>query len=143
MSFGRFGRVGYVAEAKVAEFAKSLEEGKLLGTRCTACGILEYPPRADCKNCLSSAVEWVELRDGCRLITYTEVHFAPPSFRDDVPYILGLAQLVDGPLVFAPLSRDVAVKDVRIGMELRLVPVTAGVRVFYELRRPEERGPLP
>jgi len=136
MSFGRFGKVSYVSETKLQDFMKYLEQGKIMGSRCKNCKRLYFPPRADC-DCMSGEPEWVEFSGKCRLITYTTVHFAPASFRYDVPYVLGVAQFEEGPTVFAPLSKDIQEGEIKPGMQLRLVPVKLlGDKIIYELRKP-------
>jgi len=137
MSFEKFGKISYVAETKIRDFMKYLEEGKVAGTRCKKCQKVHFPPRADCDSCLSSEMEWVELSGKCKLVTYTTVHFAPVSFRYDVPYTLAVAQLEEGPMVFAPLSKDIKENEVKVGMNLNLTPVNlVGGKVMYELRKP-------
>jgi uncharacterized OB-fold protein len=135
MSFGKFGKVSYVAETKLQDFIRYLEQGKIMGSKCKNCNRIYFPPRADC-DCMSGEPEWVELNSKCHLITYTTVHFAPASFRYDVPYILGVAQFEEGPTVFAPLSQDIKNEEIRIGMPLRLTPVILlGNKIIYELKK--------
>jgi len=136
MSFGKFGKVSYVSETKLQEFMKYLEQGKIKGSKCKNCNRVYFPPRADC-DCMSGEPEWIELRGNCRLITYTTVHFAPASFRYDVPYVLGVAQFEEGPTVFAPLNKEIKEEEIQIGMQLKLVPMKlAGDKIIYELRKP-------
>jgi len=135
MSFGRFGKVSYVAETKVHDFMRYLEQGKIMGSKCKNCKRVYFPPRADC-DCLSGETEWIELSGNCRLVTYTNVHFAPASFRYDAPYVLAVAQFEEGPTVFAPLSKDIGEEEIKIGMQLKLTPVKLlGDKVIYELRK--------
>ncbi len=136
MSFERFGKVSYTKETKVADFVPHLEEGKIMGTQCKTCGVLNFPPRADCANCLSSNVEWVQLSGKGKLITYTTAHFAPVGFEDDAPYTLALVELEEGPRVLAHLSKEITKEETKIGMTLELVPVSlAEGRISYELRK--------
>lgn len=136
MSFGRFGKVSYVAETKLQDFMKYLEQGKIMASKCKNCNRIYFPPRADC-DCMSGEIEWIELNGNCRLITYTVVHFAPASFRYDVPYVLAVAQFEEGPTVFAPLSKSVKQEEIKIGMQLKLVPMKLeGDKIVYELRKP-------
>ena len=138
MSFGKFGKISYVSETKLQEFEKSLEEGKIMGTKCT-CGRLYFPPRADC-DCMKGEMKWVELSGNCKLMTFTTLHFAPASFRYDAPYTLGVAQFDEGPSVLAPLSKEIKEDEIKIGMSLKLVPVELmGGRMIYELRKPESQ----
>ena len=137
MSFGKFGRVNYVAETKVHEFVKFLEQGKIMGSKCKNCQRVYFPPRADC-DCLSGETEWIQLSGNCKLITYTTLHFAPASFRYDVPYTLGVAQFDEGPTVFAQISKDIKPEEIKIGMKLKLVPtVLPGGKIIYELKAPK------
>lgn len=135
MSFGKFGKVNYVSETKMQDFVKFLEQGKIMGSRCKSCQRTYFPPRADC-DCLSGESEWIQLSGNCTLITYTTLHFAPAGFRNDVPYTLGVAQFEEGPTVFAPLSKDLKLDEIKIGMKLKLVPETLpDGKIIYELRR--------
>lgn len=136
MSFGRFGKVSYVSETKVADFVKHLEEGKIMATRCNRCGKLYFPPRADCPDDLSADMSWQELTGRCKLLTYTTAHFAPTGFQNDVPYTIALAQCEEGANVYALLSKDIDEKEVSIQMDLRVTPVKLpNRRVTYELRK--------
>lgn len=135
MSFGKFGKVNYVAETKEQEFVKFLEQGKIMGSKCKNCQRMYFPPRADCV-CLSGETEWIQLTGNCKLITYTTIHFAPVSFRNDAPYTLGIAQFEEGPTVFAPISKDIPNEEIKIGMKLKLEPVRlSDERIIYELKR--------
>jgi len=137
MSLEKFGKVNFVKEAKIRDFVKFLEDGKIAGTRCKKCKKLYFPPRADCESCLSNEMEWVTLSDKCKLITYTNVYFAPPRFRYDCPYLLALAQFAEGLRVFAPLSKEIKEEEIKIGMDLKLtVSKLIGDRIIYELRKP-------
>ena len=51
--------------SKTAKFWDELKEGKVYTTKCAKCGVLHFPPVADCGVCGSSGVDWVEL--DCRL----------------------------------------------------------------------------
>jgi len=134
MSFGKFGKVNYVAETKVHDFVKFLEQGKIMASKCKNCQRMYFPPRADC-DCLSGEPEWIELSGNCNLITFTTLHFAPASFRYDVPYALGVAQFDEGPTVFAPLSKEIKHEDIKVGMRLKLEPaILPGGKIVYELR---------
>jgi uncharacterized OB-fold protein len=134
VSFAKFGKASYVAETKVHEFVRFLEQGKIMGSKCKNCQRLYFPPRADC-DCMDGETEWIQLSGNCKLITYTTLHFAPPSFRYDVPYTLGVAQFDEGPTVFAPLSKYIKSEQIKIGMKLKLKPMKlSGDKIIYELR---------
>lgn len=134
MGFEKFGEISYITETKVADFVKYLEKDRIMGTRCKECGRLYFPPRADCAVCLSSSIEWIPLSGRGKLITYTTAYFAPAGF--EAPYTLALAELEEGLRVFTRMSRDVEEYEVKIGMNVRLVPVKLGdERITYVLRK--------
>jgi uncharacterized OB-fold protein len=137
MGFGKFGKVGYVSETKVADFVKYLWEGKIVATRCSRCGKLYFPPRADCPDDLSTDMTWKKLSGKCKLLTYTTAHFAPTGFQDDLPYTIALAQCEEDVKVYALLSKDINENKIHIGMDLRLTPLRLpNGRITYELKKP-------
>ena len=136
MSFGKFGKIGYVSETKVANFVEYLEQGKIMATRCSRCGKLYFPPRADCPDDLSTDMKWQQLSGRCKLLTYTTAHFAPSGFQDALPYTIALAQCEENVKVYALLSNDINEKEIRIGMDLRLTPLRLpNGRITYELKK--------
>jgi uncharacterized OB-fold protein len=136
LSFGKFGKIGFILETKVADFVKHLNEGKIMATKCKRCGKLYFPPRADCSVDLSTDVTWHQLSGKCKLLTYTTAYFAPTGFQDDVPYTIALAECEEGVKVYALLSKDMNEKEIRIGMELLITPVSLpNDRITYELRK--------
>jgi uncharacterized OB-fold protein len=135
MGFENFGTVSFTAEAKVADFITQLEAGRVMATRCRKCGGSYFPPKVDCPRCLSSDVEWFEIKDKGELASYTVVNYGPTGFENDAPYILALAEF-NGIQILARLSRDIEEKDIRVGMSLVIRPVKlAGNRIAYEFRR--------
>lgn len=135
MGFERFGKTGYISQAKITPFLSYLEKGELSATRCTKCGKTYFPPRADCANCESNIVEWIQIKGTGKLVTFTEVFFAPPQFQSETPYLLGVAELDSGLRVFAPISREVQRSDLKPGLALVLRPKHSGESVFYQLEK--------
>lgn len=88
-------------------------------------------------DCRTSEVEWVPIEGRARLITFTEVFFGPPAFEQSTPYILGLAEFDNGLRVFAPISRDLDRKELKMNLELVLKPRHSGAGVFYQLEKPD------
>jgi len=136
LGFEKFGQSGYLSQTKVAPLVSYLEKGVVAGTRCKNCGKLYFPPRVDCLDCRKSEVEWVPIDGKAKLITFTEVYFAPPAFEQSTPYILGLAEFDNGLRVFAPVSRDIDLEELKPDLELVLRPKQAGEGVFYQLEKP-------
>jgi len=136
MGFENFGTVSFTTEAKVADFITQLEAGKVMATRCRKCGGSYFPPKVDCPRCLSSDVEWFEIKSKGKLLSYTVVNYGPTGFENDAPYILALARFDEGIQVLARLSRDIAEKDIKVGMDLMVKPTkSADNRIAYEFRR--------
>ena len=135
MGFESFGTVSFTTEAKVADFMTHLEAGRVMATRCRKCGVSYFPPRADCPSCLSSDVEWFEIKGKGKLNSYTVVNYGPTGFEADAPYILALAEF-NGIQILARLSRDIKQSDIKIGMALMVSPVKLpDDRIAYEFRR--------
>ncbi len=135
MGFEKFGQVGYVSQSKVAPIVSYLEKGEIVATRCKECGTLCFPPRADCLKCRKSNVEWVPIDGKGKLITFTEVHFAPPAFQQGTPYLLGVAELDNGLRVFAPIIREFDRKELKPDVRIVLRPSRAGEGLFYQLEK--------
>jgi uncharacterized OB-fold protein len=134
MGFEKFGKISLTPETKVEQFANYLAEGKVMATRCKGCGTRSFPPRVDCSNCLASEVDWFEVKGPARLLTYTISNYGPTGFEDDVPYALAVAQLDEELKIFGRLSKDIKAEEIKIGMELKSVPVTlTNGQISYEL----------
>ncbi len=135
MGFENFGTVSFTAESKAAEFINYLEAGKVMATRCKQCGTSYFPPRVDCPSCLSSDVEWFEVKGEGKLRSYTKVNYGPSGFEADAPYTLALGEF-DGVQILARLSRDIEEKDIKVGMGLVVSPVKLpNNRLAYEFRQ--------
>lgn len=138
MGFEEFGKHWYVSQAKVALIVDFLKKGKLAGTKCLECGSLYFPPKADCPKCRGTKFDWVLLNQNCKLITFTEVFFAPPEFQKETPYLLGLAELEEGPRVFAPIDAGINRQYLKPSALLGLRPVANENGAFYQLEKREQ-----
>src|SRR3972149_2559177 len=73
-----------ISQTKVARFADDLAGGKNMATVCKKCGKKYYPPQADCPECMSSDMDWKELKGERTLRIFTRIyvppeHVAPPQ----------------------------------------------------------------
>lgn len=146
--FKWFGVVNLSPCTRVAAFAEHLRAGKLMASRCTACGQRSFPPRADCERCLSPDFEWLEISGRGRLLTWSRIDAAPAGFEAYAPYVVGMIELTDGGRALAWLGDSLSEDALRIDMELRLVPRlredVEEIRVDYLLELPavpEARAP--
>lgn len=136
MDFEKFGVVSYTTAAKVSPFVDYLAEGKFMTTQCAECKTIFYPPQMDCPVCLKSNIEWLAICSKGKLLSYTTAHYGPAGLEDKVPYTLGIVEFPEGIRVLAPISEDIASKDLRVGMELKIVTTKLGEnRVGFELVR--------
>jgi uncharacterized OB-fold protein len=138
MGFEKFGWVTFASQTRLVKFIDYLQDGKICGTKCKECGSLQFPPRAHCTRCLATSIEWKELSGDCTLITFTKVEAAPAAFTEQAPYLLGLAELAEGPKVFAGIDRRLSEESITIGMKLRLKTLKLpNANLSYMLTRPE------
>ncbi len=56
------------------QFFDGMKEGKIIASRCPACGRVYLPPRMICERCFVKADEWVELLDTGTVQSFTEAH---------------------------------------------------------------------
>ena len=133
MGFEKFGKFGYVSQTKILPMLALLEKNKIPATKCGKCETVSFPPRADCPKCRSNAAEWITIDGSAKLVTFTQVYFAPPQFQQNTPYMLGVAELSNGLRVFAPISSEVDGSSLKPGLNLVLRPVQAGGGLYYQL----------
>ena len=138
--FKWFGKVNFTPYTKVSDFAQHLRDGHLMASRCKSCGAASFPPRADCEACMSDAFEFFEVSGKGKLHTFTKIVSAPTGFEDVVPYTVGVVDLDDGGKALAWFGETIGEDDIRIGMELQVVPrifeELEDIKVYYSLERP-------
>jgi uncharacterized OB-fold protein len=116
--FKKFGTVSFTSITKTNDFIDYLQEAKVMGTRCKDCGLVFFPPRADCYHCLAGNMQWFEITGKGKLITYSKLEFAPIGFQDDVPYSVALLDYGDYK-VFGRIASGLAEEEIQIGMEMK------------------------
>ena len=121
----KFGHVSYEETYPiVSKFAKNLQDGKIVGNRCTNCSKLFLPPRNGCNKCFSTELEDVEIGNEAVLTAFTVIHFAPESFSDKAPYIAAIGKFNEGVSLLAHLVGVTSMPQV--GMKMKLVPQELG-----------------
>ena len=115
--FKKFGTVSFTGITKVNDFISHLENGQVKGTRCNDCGLVFFPPRADCYSCLTDNMEWFEINGKGLLVTYSRLEFAPVGFQDDVPYCIALLDYGDFK-VFGRIDTGLEDDEIKVGMEM-------------------------
>jgi uncharacterized OB-fold protein len=118
--FKKFGTVSFTEVTQVNDFVDYLEQGKVMGTRCTECEQVFFPPRADCFNCSSSSTEWFEISGTGKLITHSKLKFAPIGFEGDLPYSIAVLDYGDYK-VFGRISGSLSDEEIELGMDMKTV----------------------
>jgi len=108
--------------------AHALETGSdgaphLLGSRCTDCETIVFPPVEVCPDCMSENVERRRIADRGMLYSWSVVHVAPRGWT--VPYIAAYVDLPDGVRVFAHLVEADSAK-LSMDMKVKLCMATLG-----------------
>jgi uncharacterized protein len=116
--FKKFGTVSFTSISKVNDFIDYMEKGKVMYTRCKDCGLVFFPPRADCYQCLTSNMEWLEVSGNGKLISYSKLEYAPVGFEDDLPYSIALLDYGDYK-VFGRIASDIPDEKIQVGMEMK------------------------
>jgi uncharacterized OB-fold protein len=103
------------------------DDPQLIGSRCSACGIVTFPAQDSCPRCASTGMAERRLPRRGRLWAWTTQEFPPPSppfaGASDaafVPYGVGYVELGEEVKVEARLTRT---DGLRIGMDMELVLV--------------------
>jgi len=90
-------------ETTIKNYFALINEGKLCAAQCSSCNELALPPRLFCANCNSKTTNWTELSGEGTLSSFTVIHIAGTTYADDVPYIVAIVELKEGPSVCARL----------------------------------------
>lgn len=117
---------------KIAKFWDELKAGKVYATKCKNCGMLHFPPVADCGKCGASEMEWSILNGEGEVVTFTQVFAKPASFSEEPDYIVAIGRLNEGIKVLAWLT-GIKREDVKVGLKVKLVAKDfSDGRVSYE-----------
>jgi uncharacterized protein len=109
-------------------------DGTLLIQQCPACGNRQHYPRALCTRC-GAEPEWLEAAGTGTVHTFTVVRqFGMRPFRDELPYVVAMVELDEGPLVMGNVT-DCDVDDVHIGMPVEAYFVKAEEHVGIPMWR--------
>lgn len=105
-----------------------LENVRLKGTKCHACGETFFGHRYYCEFCGSPELEGITLSKKGKLFSYTIARYPPPGdykgHKDPfVPFAIGSVELPEGLRIVSPLTQcDIESLDVDIPVELVVEP---------------------
>jgi len=94
-----------------------------LGNRCGVCGAVYFPSRPVCPRCHRQSLGKMgdyRLNGMGEVFSFTIVHESTRNFRLQLPYIMALIRMDDGPMVTAQLV-DCAIGEVHLGSRVRAV----------------------
>lgn len=131
-----FGYRDYISQSKIGKrFLSALKEGRLEGTRCTKCDVLYFPPRANCKECLSdNNIEYLDFSGEGKILSFSEVQVPPAGFERFAPYTVCVIDLKEGGRLVAWI--DPGEEPLKIGESVTVKPeIIEGDRVIYRVSR--------
>jgi hypothetical protein len=79
------------------DYNEALKQDKILGLKCKACGALTVPPKMACRQCAGMDMEVVEVKGSGKIRTFTTVFVGAEGRESEVPYILAVVELDEGP----------------------------------------------
>ena len=86
------------------DYSEALKQNKLLGLKCRSCGAITVPPKMVCRQCASPDMEIVELKGNGKIRTFTTVFVGAEGRESEVPYIIVMVELEDGPWIMGNLE---------------------------------------
>ena len=102
-------------------FWQGTKEHQLQLQRCDDCGTFRFIPKEVCPSCASVLATWTPVSGAGIVYSYSTVYRGPgPAFQEDVPYIVVMVELAEGPHIMSHLI-DCAPDQVQIGMPVAVV----------------------
>lgn len=108
-------------------YNNALKNNTLLGLKCRQCRKITCPPQMACQECSSLDLEITELAGTGTIQTYTIIYVAAENRENEVPYVIVLVKLKEGPWIMGELW---AMNPEEAGPEIIGRPVKMGNRVF-------------
>lgn len=90
---------------------------KLMLPWCVECGKPHFYPRSLCPFCLSDRIDWRQASGKATLHTYVINHKAAKGF-DQVPYVIAVAQLEEGPRMLTNLVTDAPPEPAMLAVDM-------------------------
>jgi uncharacterized OB-fold protein len=107
-----------VSDPIVAGYWAGTREEHLRISRCTNCKNALWPPEAVCPVCLHTEFSWEDVQPTGTLWSYAVYHHAlDPAFADDLPYAVGLVELLDGFKMYGIVQGPVDALEVGMRVE--------------------------
>jgi len=120
-------------------FWTAAKQGRLVMQKCSRCGTLDFLPKPWCIECGHLGQEWIEVKPQGTVYSHSTAYAVMmnyPAWKSDLPVVMCIIELDDGPRMYGQLT-DCPPEKVRIGMR-----VTAYFEEIGEAAVPKFR-PLP
>ena len=105
----------------VARFWREIPQRyNLIGNICGSCNKTFFPPKEACPYCRRKSMgkmQDIKFSGKGEIITYTIIHSASESFQKQVPYIMAIIKLNEGPKITAQIV-DCDIEKIKIGMKV-------------------------
>jgi uncharacterized protein len=119
------------------DYNAALKETKLLGLKCESCGAVMAQPRLVCGKCGSTDLSIIDLKGSGVIQSFTVMNVAPEGREAEVPYIIVLVELSEGPWIMGNLTglapadavMDIIGKQVIVGKPVAVVDKYSGGEV--------------
>ncbi len=93
---------------------------RLIGTKCSTCNEVFFPPRPLCPNCRSKGkTEPFQLKGNGTVISWTIIRVAPGGFEDQVPYAVAMIELDEGTKIAGQIVNTI--DGIEIGAKVKAV----------------------
>jgi uncharacterized OB-fold protein len=109
------------------EYNEALKQNIILGLKCRSCGAITVPPKMACRQCAGSDMYVVEVDGGGKIRTFTTVFVGAEGRESEVPYIIVMVELDEGPWIMGNLE---GIDPKQASMELIGKKVKMGNKVF-------------
>ena len=110
------------------DYNEALKDNRILGIKCASCGTVTTPPKMVCPECAGTDLAVHELKAEGTIRTFTTVYVAAEGREDEVPYVIVIVELAEGPWIMGNLDE---IDPADAGMDLIGQPVRmSGVRVY-------------
>jgi uncharacterized OB-fold protein len=84
-------------------FWEGTQAGELRLQHCGSCGKHVFYPRPRCPSCGGDALTWQRVSGRARLHSYVINHMPMPGFAGDLPYVIAIVELEEGPRMMSNL----------------------------------------
>ncbi|MEM4258680.1 MAG: Zn-ribbon domain-containing OB-fold protein [Candidatus Thermoplasmatota archaeon] len=106
---------------QVARFWRQIPQRyNLIGNTCGSCNRIYFPPRESCPLCRRKSMgkmKQIKLSGKGEVVTYSIIHVGPEDFEEQIPYVIAIVKLVEGPQITGQIV-DCEVSEVKIGMKV-------------------------